>query len=758
MPLNAKYLAPLHMDINQLTSCDTEPIHIPGKIQGHGFLLATDKNFNITHCSANIQDFISMEASSLLGKSVNALSGITDFGGNPFDLANMTMMMARQQRDLEKIGFDVLVKGTTFNVSVQFTERAYLFDFEPELSDLATNIQGIIGRSLSEMLSDRDFVSLVGNAATQVRQIIGYDRVMVYKFHEDGHGEVVAESKDDELESWMGLHYPASDIPVQARELYKLNLVRLIADVHREPQAILTLPQFTAPLDLTHSGLRAVSPVHIRYLINMGVASSFSISILEKNNLWGLIACHNYTPRYINTNQRESAKLVGQVLSSAISFREQDQDQKAAAQHNRAIEGITRNLLRDISIEDALAGDLEFNLKNIVECTGAGLFFENNLRLVGKAPDEKFLHELIEWLGEQTKATGIYHTNKLSTDYPNAASHKELISGLLAIRLGKDLNEYLLWFRPETMTTVKWAGRPEKEQELDENGLIRISPRNSFAEWTEQVKLTSENWRKDEIKAATSLKEEVNYAVARRARELKVINDKLRLAYEELDTFSYTISHDLKGPITTIKSYAELMAREGVSVEKIKLMAEKIKAGTKRMQVMIDEILQYARVGQSRLKSKTINMQRLLEELRQDLLISSVNPSLNIQLSGTPDIVGDEILIFQVFSNIIGNAVKYSAKNESPLVVIEGRIHEQETIYSISDNGIGIPTDQHQSIFELFSRATTSREFEGTGVGLAIVKRILEKHDGRIWLQSDTGNGSTFNLAFKNLPVLTTLN
>ncbi len=139
-------------------------------------------------------------------------------------------------------------------------------------------------------------------------------------------------------------------------------------------------------------------------------------------------------------------------------------------------------------------------------------------------------------------------------------------------------------------------------------------------------------------------------------------------------------------------------------------------------------------------------------------MISSVNPSLDIKLSGTPDIVGDEILIFQVFSNIIGNAVKYSAKNESPLVIIDGIVNEQETIYRISDNGIGIPADQHQTIFELFSRASTSKEFEGTGVGLAIVKRILEKHDGRVWLESDTGNGSTFNLAFKNRPVLTTLN
>lgn len=735
----------------QLTSCDQEPIHIPGKIQGHGFLLATDQLFNITHCSENVKDFLKLPASEILGKSINALTCFSDVGGQSTDLTSLIKLLVRQQKSQQISYIDQLVHGKSFSIAVQNHNAGYLLDFEPEISDLHSDIQGLIGRSLSEMLSDKDFTNLLTNAADQVAQVIGYDRVMIYKFHDDGHGEVMAESKGDHLESWMGLHYPASDIPQQARELYKLNPIRLIADVHTETSAILALPaHVNTPLDLTYDNLRAVSPVHIKYLINMGVASSFSISIMDQHKLWGLIACHNYTPRYINVSQRESAKLVGQVLSSAIGFREQDQEQKKTAQHRRTIEYITRHLLRNIPVREALAGQSENTLLDVLPCTGAALHFENELSLLGETPPIEFLSELIKWLDKQTYEDGYYLSNKLSADFPAAIPFKDSISGLLAYRLGKDLNEYMLWFRPEVISTVKWAGEPVKIQETDDNGILRISPRNSFREWTEEVKMTSLEWKKHELDAAMSLRDEVNYAINRKATELRITNEKLRLAYAELDTFSYTISHDLKNPLTTIKCYAELIDRDGISVEKVRTMAQKISKGAIKMQNMIDEVLQYSKIGQSRIQVKVINMQKLLDELRQDLLISSKNNALLIDLTETPEILGDELMVFQVFSNIVGNAVKYSSKTAIPVVTISGTSHQHEVIYTVSDNGIGIPETQHTSIFELFSRATTGNDFDGTGVGLAIVKRIMDKHNGRIWLESKPGEGSTFNMAFKH--------
>ena len=740
----------------QLTTCDQEPIHIPGKIQSHGFLIATDQHFNITHCSENVKDFLNLVPAEVLGRSINTLPGFFDFSGQPGDLAGQIKLAIKQHKAHQTGSFDQLVNGRSFNLTVHSPESGYLLEFEPEISDLQADIHGLIGRSLSEMLSDKDLSNLLANAAAQVRQIIGYDRVMIYKFHQDGHGEVLAESKEDLLESWIGLHYPASDIPVQARELYKLNPVRLIADVKSQPSPILALPSYAQPLDLTYNSLRAVSPVHIQYLINMGVASSFSISIIDQDQLWGLIACHNYTPRFINLSQREGARLVGQVLSSAIGFRENDQGQKIAAQHSRSVEFITRHLLRNIPIPEALTAQHEHTMIDVLACTGSALYYENEFRVLGNSPSAEFLTELVRWLDKQTYKDGYYISNKLSADFPEAAKYKDSICGLLACRLGKDLNEYMLWFRPEVISTVKWAGNPDKVQEKDAGGMTHISPRNSFREWIQEVKMTSKEWEKYELDAALSLRDEVNYAINRKATELRVINEKLRMAYAELDTFSYTISHDLKNPLTTIKSYAELIGREGMSIEKIRSMAQRIATGAVKMQHMIDEVLQYSKIGQSGVRAKAINMQKLLDELRQDLLISSQNPNLTINLQDAPEIIGDELMVFQVFSNIVGNAVKYSSKANRPVVTISGRSYDDQVIYTVADNGIGIPAEQHGAIFNLFSRASTNGDFEGTGVGLAIVKRILDKHNGRIWLDSRPGEGSVFSLEFKrpNPPVI----
>ena len=739
-------------DLN-LETCDTEPIHIPGSIQEHGFSLALDQDLVVKYCSENIISFTGITAQSILNQPLNKIAIFRDDLSQGLDslvrFANQQDALANQN------AFSYQVNSKLFNVIVHFHNGYHILDFEPAVSNLTHDLQSLVGRSLSEILADKKVDSLLGNVAQQIRKIIGYDRVMVYKFHEDGHGEVVAEAKSDNFESWLGLHYPASDIPKQARELYKINLVRLIADVHSKPSALLTHPVDgkALPLDLTHSTLRAVSPIHIQYLKNMGVASSFSVSILDGDQLWGLIACHNYTPRFINYKERESAKLVGQVLSSAISFREQEEDQQHASEHRQSVETITRYLLRNIAVQDALINQ-DCTLKDVLNCDGAALYFENKLHVTGKVPDEAFINDLVDWLGEKTYVDGYFTTNKLADQFPSASKYKSTASGVLACRLGKDLKEYMIWFRPEVKTMVKWAGNPEKIINRDEKGFAHISPRNSFEEWSQEVELSAVSWRKHELEAALSLRDEVNYAISRKANELRVINEKLRVAYEELDAFSYTISHDLKNPLATIKSYSQLIKKGDRSMDKVVMMADRIDAGTQKMQLMIDEVLAYSKVGQVKLQKHSIDMQKLLEDLRDDLIVANGHPNLVIEINGTPELVGDKVMLMQVFSNVVGNAVKYSSKTEFPKVTITGKQTATEVIYSVADNGIGIAKEEHDRIFDLFSRASGGKDFEGTGVGLSIVKRILGKHDGSIWLDSEVGSGSVFFMSFQtNNPV-----
>lgn len=732
-----------------LTNCDVEPIHIPGAIQSHGVILAVNQTYEIAYCSSNVLSYFNVEPNSILGKHISFFQVF-----DPADAGLESILRFQElngNRSYQRTRFEQI-----YNVSVNHSGDFQVIEIEPVTSALSADIHSAIGRSLSEILSDQTLDAVLNNAAFQLRELIQYDRVMIYKFHSDGHGEVVAEKKSDNLESWVGLHYPASDIPKQARELYKSNLVRLIADVNSIPSGLLSLSE-SLPLDLTHCNLRAVSPIHIQYLKNMQVASSFSVSIVENGELWGLIACHNYSPKTVDYSQRESAKLIGQVLGSAIGFREREENQIKTNTYAQALDSMTRNLLRNAPIEETVISG-EIKMDDIIDCSGAALYLEGKIHATGNIPSDSFIAKLIPWLDHITADNMCYSTHKLSDYFPDALEYSAIASGLLACRLGKDLSEYLLWFRPEVTSIVRWAGNPNKPGHTDEHGFTHISPRNSFVEWSEQVQHSSSKWENYETIIASQLRDEVNYAVNRKALELRAINEKLRLAYAELDTFSYTIAHDLKNPLTTIKSFAQLLAYGNTTGEKAITMAKRIEQGANKMKDMIDEVLEYSKVGQSKIEVKAINMYQMISEIRADLLVSYQNPDMKIIVGDTPEIFGDQLMLLQVFSNIISNAVKYSSKSVNPLIKISGQIKTDMVVYNILDNGIGIEENDSDSIFELFSRASGSKDFEGTGVGLSIAKRIVERHQGNITFTSKIGEGSLFSLSFPNKHLLSSQN
>jgi chemotaxis family two-component system sensor kinase Cph1 len=730
-----------------LTNCDREAIHIPGKIQEHGFLIAISKELRITYCSENIITFTGVSAVSLLGTPVYFLETVIlkKVAGFIEKLINI----AQTGEGFRPVNpYPVLVSEKNFNLIISDSAEQYLLEFEPAVCDLEIDLQRVIGSSLSEILADSNLTKLLDKTAAKIQNIIAYDRVMVYKFHDDGHGEVIAEAKNDELAPWLALHFPASDIPQQARELYKRNLIRLIADVEDSPSSILTFSELSdVPLDLTNSALRAVSPIHIQYLKNMGVASSFSISLIHQGELWGLIACHNYTPRFIHYKQREAAKLIGQVLSSALSFRQQEEDQHKVNLLKSAVDDLIRYLLRYKDIEEALFKH-EVTLLNAVEARGAVLAYDNHFYHAGKTPDDAFLKGFVSWL-QQNVEEAVYATDRLPGEYPPALAFKDTASGMLVCRLSKELKEYMIWFRPEVATTVTWAGNPEKPVEVDENGLPKISPRTSFASWTEQVKLTSTPWKSEDFRSALQLKEEVAFAISRKASEIRILNEKLKGAYDELDAFSYTISHDLKNPLTTIKSYSQLLKRNLKLEPREERILDGILAGANRMQGMIDEVLHYSKAGQVKAKLRFVDMTNLLNNLKEQLLVAYEHLPLTIEIGQTPEIYGDETMIQQVFSNLLGNAIKYSSKAGFPMVTINGELLEDQVRYHVSDNGIGIKLHDFEKIFDLFTRSDEVDGYEGSGVGLAIVKKIMEKHQGRIWVESEPGAGAAFHVAFQ---------
>lgn len=733
-----------------LTNCDKEPIHIPGKVQSHGFLVAVDsKTYHITYISQNIAAFVNSEAKTWLGKNINELE-LTLLPHSTANQLSQLLNLGTGNKNFDSVNpFNIELNGEPYFVVITPSGNNLILEFEPTDSDLSLDVQKTIGRSVSEILTGKNLNGILKNAAKEIKKIIQYDRVMIYRFNQDEHGEVVAEVKNDNLEPFMGLHYPASDIPKQARQLYKLNLTRIIADVNTDASPILTFEE-EQPLDLTHSILRAVSPIHIQYLKNMGVGSSFSISLMAHGELWGLVACHNYSPRFINYKAREAAKLVGQILSSALEYRQDEEDTEQLNLLNAAAGQLSAYLKTNITITEALTKG-KTTIKDITLGAGVALIIDGAITTIGQTPTDEQITGIAAWL-QSNMADSVYYTHRFPEIFGPAKAYSENASGILACALSKDLSELIIWFKPEQITTINWAGNPEKPAEPGENGLMHLSPRTSFDTWEQIVKNTSGKWSNEEVSTVVKVREEVIYAINRRANEIRLLNERLQLAYEELDTFSYTISHDLRTPLSSVKSYSEFLLATNKSLDdSAKNILTKIVAGADKMNMLIKEILNYSRVGRADIEFNKIDMPALINEVTREVVNGLKPANLQLKVGDTPNIYGDAVMIMQVFTNLVNNAVKYSARSNPSVVEISGRVDNQETIYSVSDNGVGIDVNYFSRVFELFKRMDNVQDYEGTGVGLAIVKRIIEKHHARIWFESKLGSGTIFYISFKNL-------
>jgi light-regulated signal transduction histidine kinase (bacteriophytochrome) len=742
----------LNVDLVDLTNCEREPIHILGHIQSHGYLIAIlPDTYIIVHASANSPDLFGQPVNSLLGQPLGTLLANTDL---PAATVTELLNVGHRNNSWESINpYRVQLSGRSWNLICHEHEGLILLEWEPVAEKpQETMNQRLITEALTEVQSSRQLTELLQNTARRVKDIIGFDRVMVYRFAHDWHGHVVAEEKEEYLEPFLGLHYPASDIPRQARELYKLNLVRLIADVSSTPARILSKSDWpdSKPLDLTHSTLRAVSPIHIEYLKNMGVQSSMSISLMYRGELWGLMSCHHYSPRFVDYSARQAAKFVSQLLSAALEFRRDEEDQTLLQNSRQYGQQLNEQLIADEDVAKALIKH-SITALDITSATGAVLLFNGQQHRLGKTPDEAAVRSLADWLHTSDTETFV-ETSQLPVVYPPAEAYRDVGAGMLAIVLSKELNEYLIWFKSERIQQVTWAGNPDKPMTVSEDGQVRLSPRKSFQAWTQLVRNTSDPWSETEVAAVVKLREDILQVVTRQANEIRILNQRLQAAYEELDAFSYTVSHDLRTPLSSIRCYSEILLEEHGDEfnDDAKALFQKIMDSSDRMRALIRHILYYSRMGRTEVNEQPINMRQMLEGIREEIMVTEKDRSLTIDIGDTPPIKADTTMMLQLFTNLMSNAAKYTQNVKVAYINVQGEQTAQDIVYSVSDNGIGFDMKEAARMFDLFKRLENARSYKGSGVGLAIVKRIINRHHGKIWYHSEPNRGATFFVSFPN--------
>lgn len=732
-----------------LTNCDKEPIHILGKIQNRGFLIAISAaSLRIIHISENIHSYIAVHADDLLDKHLSTLSGFFDGESDHF-----ISMVTKAANDLHEDGIDAIkysIGGKLFHFILSHSEDELILEFEEVLNNSYTTEH--VYTSVSTILASDSIETVMNSAVHEIKALIGYDRVMIYKFMTNGSGEVVAEAKENHLGKFYGLRYPESDIPKQARELYKKNTMRLISDVNMADVPILSLPG-SDPVNLTYAVLRAVSPTHIQYLKNMKVASSYSISILINGELWGLISCHNYTPKAIDYRVRLSAGLLTKVITTALDIKLKELNRLNARKFEDALLVLHNHLLNDSSIIDALITH-KTNLLHVTDATGVSLFYNKHLYTLGKTPGENNIHTIISWASTHMEGD-IYYHHEFSKDCPDAFPFLQDCAGVLIVILNKENRDMILWFKPEQVYQIQWAGQPKKH--VIENGSAidgyKILPRDDFNVWVEQIKQTSNDWSQEEVDAVSRMKEMISEAIQKRQHDEDNFDQRLKEAYDELNAFSYTVSHDLKTPLTVMRTYAQLLQLSSVNTDaKNKQIISKIIDSADRMTLMMDDLLDFSRINKRNLQITKIDASEIINTVSKENQLAHNYYNTQIEIGETPTVMGDPVLVYHVFANIIGNAFKYSSKSKIPVIAINGVEDKENVTYEIKDNGIGIDENKKEYVFDLFKRMDNAQDYKGSGVGLTIVKKIMDKHNGKIWFTSKLNEGATFYILFKKRP------
>lgn len=735
-----------------LTNCDREPIHIPGRIQPHGFLLVCRMpDLVIIQVSDNTADHINVQPDELLAQS------LSDF----LNLPIIERITAAWQTDNFQTVNPTTVKltpaTTAYNLIAHRQHDLLLLEFEP-LSPAITSLQfyNMLSHALQTIQQADTLAALFQTSAEQIKQLTGFDRVMVYRFDEDWHGQVIAEAKEARLEPFLGLHFPASDIPTQARQLYTINRVRNIVDVTAKPADLLPLltPPADQPLDLTHAVLRAVPPIHIEYLRNIGVAATMSISIIHNGSLWGLFACHHYTPRFVDYNLRNICAFISRIFSGQLPTIIAAEEHQLAKQFSAVGETLLEQMSR---ATDFVAGlvDYPVTLLDLNYSRGAAVYLNGQLVLHGQTPDRNQVLDLIDWLNQQ-EGGALYHTDKLSAVYEPAQAYTTMGAGLLALSISKFTGDWMLWFKPEAVQTVEWGGNPEKGVAVKSDGL-RFSPRQSFEQWTEIVHAKSLPWQPAELNAARKLREHITNVIVQHTAQMQAVNAQLKKAYEELDAFSYSVSHDLRSPLRIIDSYAEILwedYHDQLDEDGQEILAV-ITRNTSRMNQLIEDMLAYSRLTRSEKIYNNLDLHPIIQEAIDLVMPGEKGHHIAFDIQPLPELYGDRPLIQQLFFNVISNAAKYTRPVSQPQIQISGRRQGDEVVYAIKDNGIGFDMAYADEIFKVFTRLHQDEiEFEGTGIGLALVKRIVQSHKGRIWVESRPGQGSTFYIAFPVSPTL----
>ncbi|WP_435168949.1 histidine kinase dimerization/phosphoacceptor domain -containing protein [Falsirhodobacter sp. 1013] len=684
-----------------LTACDREPIHIPGSIQPYGQMLVAEAASHQVIARAGLSDprferAVDAPLAEFLGTDLAAslhdldgtlrVVGVLDLGGEAWDTVAF------------RSGTHVVIECTP-----QRPEQPLDAGFLNRLEQVGTGFE----RAVS-------FPDLFQKAAHAFRTLTGHDRVMIYRFIEGDAGVVVGESLAPGAPSFMNHHFPATDIPKQARALYVRNRVRVIADVSYTPAPI-TGAQDLSELDLSDSTLRSVSPVHIRYLHNMGIQASASVSIVKDGLLWGLVACHHHEPRSLSLTTRLACQTLAVILSRQIHARE-DADLYRERIRLRAQEDVILGTLgSERSLADFFA-DSGHKVAALLNADGFAAVQGLDLFTAGHCPDSSDIRSLAEHV-RLPAAMRTYATHHLSKDYPEAAFYASIVSGVVAVTMSTEVPIILMWFRAEHLQTVTWAGNPHKDVPHDPNA--QLNPRTSFEDWSETVRGRARPWTHAEEEAAARivrlmLDTRNNQRLRELNREIATTLKENESLLRQKDFLLREVNHRVQNSLSLVAAFLRMQAREASPEVKSQLgeAENRLKAVS----------LVHRRLHQND-SVEILDLARYLDDLCVELK-DTIGDTWARQLdtSFTPILISTDraISVGLIVNELITNATKYAYPNGTGPISIALEQHRDQFRLIVADSGVG----RHGPV-------------QGSGFGSRMLISLVERLGGHLDLEDN---------------------
>ncbi|MGA0617720.1 HWE histidine kinase domain-containing protein [Paracoccus sp. KR1-242] len=688
-----------------LSNCDREPIHIPGTIQPHGCLLACDNaGRRIIWHSQNVAEMLGLPCQPA-GRDLSEIIGHE----NAHRLLNSLAISG--SRPQPSLIFGMRIHDRLFDVSAhRFNGRA-IIEFEPA-TDNVGEIFGLSRIIRSRLRGLQDPTTLVEMAAALIQAQIGYDRVMIYELGPDGSGKVVSEAKQDHLESFLGQYFPASDIPQQARALYLRHPIRVIGNASCE--TVRLVGEFSddeQPLDLSYAHLRSVSPIHCEYLRNMGVAASMSVSVIINGALWGMIACHHYTPKVLGMAERGAAEMIGEFFSMHLDALTRRQARHLEREARQTIDRLLKDASRGADVASALSNRLT-DLAGIIEADGLALYFDGEWTPLGYAPTLAQVRPLLRHIDERFRGQ-IFSNSHLGVTLPDADELTAGFAGALAVPLSQRSENALIFFRREVVQTVNWAGDPTKTYESGPLG-DRLTPRKSFAIWKETVRGTSTPWSENDLRFAEALRSSV---VEVMLMSSELLSEERARAATHQNVLNQELNHRVKNILALIKSLVNRPNREGVPLANF---VESLNGRIQALSAAHDEV---GRDGSSgRLGDLVVS--ELGPYLAEDDQVDISGPSVELESRAYS-------IMALVLHEMTTNAVKYGALSQGGRLAVSWRVAaEGDCVIQWTESGVTITGKPSRSGFgsELLERAlpldlggSSRLEFQSDGLAAEFV-------------------------------------